>query len=98
MQDIQKSKWNFHLVFLKNGLIYEDFNVPANSPIWICCDCSIDDLLGSDEEIGFTMKCITTQNEKREYEYKKIYTMLEKPIRYALKLKKQHFTLATELH
>lgn len=42
-------------VFLKNGLIYEDFNVPANSPIWICCDCSIDDLLGSDEEIGFTM-------------------------------------------
>ena len=39
-------------VFLKNGLIYEDFNVPANSPIWICCDCSIDDLLGSDEEIG----------------------------------------------
>ena len=44
------------------------------------------------------MKCITTQNEKREYEYKKIYTMLGKPIQYALKLKKQHFTLAPELH
>jgi hypothetical protein len=33
-----------------------------------------------------------TQNLKRSH------TMLEKPIRYALKLKKQHFTLATELH
>ena len=31
-----------------------------------------------------------TQNLKR--------SLLEKPIRYALKLKKQHFTLATELH
>ena len=85
-------------VFLQDELIYEDSNIPANSSIWICCNCSIDDLLGSDEEIGFTMKCITTQNEKREYEYKKIYTMLGKPIQYALKLKKQHFTLAPELH
>lgn len=52
-------------VFLQDELIYEDSNIPANSSIWICCNCSIDDLLGSDEEIGFTMKCITTQ-KKRE--------------------------------
>jgi hypothetical protein len=85
-------------IFLKNELIYEESNVPANSSIWVCCDCSFENLYESDEEVGYTLKCITTQHEKRVYEYKKVYTMLGKPICYALKLKKQNFTLATTLH
>ena len=31
-------------VFVKNELIYEDLDIPADSPIWICCDCSSSDL------------------------------------------------------
>ena len=31
-------------VFLQDELIYEYSNIPANSTIWICCNCSIDDL------------------------------------------------------
>ena len=85
-------------VFVKNELIYEDLDIPADSPIWICCDCSSSDLYNPENtDIGFTMKCITNQHELREYEYKKIHTMLGKPIGYALKLKRQRFTLRNRL-
>lgn len=78
-------------VYIKDNLIYFDRNVPAESPIYIVCDASA--MSQEDEEIAFTVKCTTNTFEKREYDYIRIYTAIEKCIGYALKLRTQHFTI-----
>lgn len=77
-------------VFISNKMIYAEKNVPANSPIYVCCYC---DLVDGENEIAFSVKCLTSQHEEREYEYKKTYTMIGRIIGYALILKKQRYRL-----
>lgn len=83
--------FDMHTVEVKigNEIIFADKDVPANSPIYIICDCD----LSSEDDIAFTMTCATDLREIRIYEYKKEYTMLDVPKRYALVLKKQKFKL-----
>lgn len=78
-------------VFINDKIVYYDTNIVENSPIYICCDCDM--TLSDDNNIAFTINCVTSMFENREYEFKKIYTDIGRFIGYALILKNQYFTI-----